>query len=73
MLNLPILKNKNATKYGFSTKLIPIFVDNVQTGWEEVHINSQLFEVRRDSDLALRNAGLKVPFVDYDPIGDYHD
>jgi tRNA G26 N,N-dimethylase Trm1 len=64
----PIIRNANAVKFGFKTKLVPVYLDGVQTAWEEMHVNSQVEEVRHDSPEALRAAGLRVPFVDYDPI-----
>ena len=65
---VPVIRNANAEKFGFATKLIPVLVDGVLTAWEETHINSRLTEVRRASPQALRAAGLRVAFEDYDPI-----
>ncbi len=66
--SLPVIVNRNAAKFGFEIKLIPVVIDGCQTAWEQVHICSKVTEVRRDSPEALRAAGLRVPFVDYDPI-----
>lgn len=63
-----VIRNANAARFGFATKLIPVWVDGVLTAWEETHINSRLTEVRRASPQALRAAGLRVAFEDYDPI-----
>ena len=65
---LPVISNPNAAKYGFATKLVPVLLDGVHTAWEQVHANSKLTEVRRTSVQALRAAGQRVAFVDYDPI-----
>lgn len=67
-MKLPVIKNAGAEKFGYSTKLIPVFLDGVQNAWEEIHINSKLTETRRDSPEAIRAAGFAAPFVDYDPI-----
>ena len=66
--SLPVIVNGNAAKYGFAIKLIPVVIDGEQTAWEQVHICSKVTEVRRSSPEALRAAGMRVAFVDYDPI-----
>jgi len=66
--SLPVIVNHNAAKYGFAVKLIPVMIDGEQTAWEQVHINSRLTEVRSTSPQALRAAGIRVAFLDYDPI-----
>jgi hypothetical protein len=66
--SLPVVVNANAAKFGFKIKLVPVLIDGVQTAWEQVHISSQLTEVRSSSTQALRDIGARVPFVDYDPI-----
>jgi hypothetical protein len=43
---LPVTRNPHALTYGFPTKLVPIYTAGVQTGWDEVHVNSKLTEVR---------------------------
>ena len=68
--SLPIIRNANAVKFGFRTKLVPIYLDGVQVGWSEEHEHSKISEVRRDSPEALRAAGMRVPFVDYEPIAE---
>jgi len=67
---MPVIRNANAVKFGFATKLIPVLVDGVQTAWEEMHVNSKVTEVRRISSQAQRAAGRRIAFVDYDPIMD---
>lgn len=67
---LPVQRNPNAAKYGYATKLIPVFVDGVQTAWEEVHINSKVEVVRRNSPEMLRTMGFRIQFADYDPIAE---
>ena len=69
-LNLPVIENPNAAKHGYATRLIPYFVDGVQTAWEKVHVNSKQTETRTASPQALRAAGYAAPFADYDPIAD---
>lgn len=66
--SLPIVVSANAAKFGFKIRLVPVLIDGVQTAWEQVHVSSQLTEVRSSSAQALREIGARVPFVDYDPI-----
>lgn len=70
MKGLPIERNPNAARYNYPTRLVPIMTDEVQTGWEEVHVNSRLTIVRRDSPGKLRALGFSIPFLDYDPISE---
>jgi hypothetical protein len=67
---LPIRENVNARKFGFAIKLVPVYVDGIQTAWEQVHIASRATEVRRDSVASLRAQGHRASFVEYDPILD---
>jgi hypothetical protein len=68
IMKLPVQENMNAKKYGFATKLLPVFVDGVQAAWEQVHINSRAVAVRRDSAAALNAHGFRASFKEYDPI-----
>ncbi len=66
-LALPILPNPYAHLYS-AIKLIPYFVDGVQTAWEQAHIASKATECRTTTPAAQQAAGDPVAFVDYDPI-----
>lgn len=69
-LNLPVIPNAYAHLYAAGIKFIPHFIDDVQTAWAQVAGNSQLTEERHTSVEAIRTAGFRVPFVDYDPIAE---
>ena len=68
LMNHPVQENANAKKYGFATKLLPVFIDGVQAAWEQVHIDSRAIAVRRDSVAALQAQGFRAPFEEYDPM-----
>jgi hypothetical protein len=67
-IKLPVQENANAKKYGFSTKLLPVFIDGIQAAWEQVHIDSRAVAIHRDSAAALQACGFRASFEEYDPI-----